>query len=68
MCAVDLPFNIAGRTPAKGQYEGDEYWRSVSPHYLRVFQIPLLRGRAFTQSDTRNSARVVIINEAMAKK
>ena len=65
---VDLPFNIAGRTPAKGQYEGDEYWRSVSPHYFGAFQIPLLRGRAFTESDSGNSTRVVIINQVMAKK
>jgi len=65
---VDLPFNIVGRTPAKGQYEGDVYWRSVSPHYFRTFQIPLLRGRAFTESDSGNSTRVVIINQVMAKK
>jgi putative ABC transport system permease protein len=65
--SIDLPFNIAGRTPAKGQYEGDVYWRSVAPHYFRVLQIPLLRGRAFTESDTANSARVVIVNQAMAK-
>jgi putative ABC transport system permease protein len=65
---VDLPFNIAGRTPAKGQYEGDVYWRSVSPHYFRTFQIPLLRGRTFIDSDAGNSTRVVIINQVMAKK
>ncbi len=65
---VDLPFNIVGRAPAKGQYEGDDYWRSVSPHYFRVFQIPLLRGRVFTESDTGNSTRVVVINQVMAKK
>ncbi len=65
---VDLPFNIVGQTPAKGQYAGDEFWRSVSPHYFRTFEIPLLRGRTFTESDTVNSARVVIINQAMAKK
>ncbi len=64
---IDLPFNIAGRTPAKGQYEGDVYWRSVAPHYFRALDIPLLRGRAFTESDTGTSARVVIVNQAMAK-
>jgi predicted permease len=31
-------------------------------------QIPLVRGRAFTEGDTANSARVVVINQAMAKK
>ena len=65
---IDLPFAIAGKTPAKGDYEGDEQWRSVSPHYFQVFRIPLLRGRAFSDTDTGNATRVVIINEAMAKR
>jgi putative ABC transport system permease protein len=68
-CCIDLPLNIPGKPPAKGdQYNGDEQWRPVSPHYFRVFRIPILRGRAFSETDTENSARVVIINEAMARK
>jgi predicted permease len=65
----DLPFTIAGKPPAKGdQYNGDEEYRAISPHYFRVFRIPLLRGREFAETDEPNSARVVIINEAMARK
>ncbi|HEY7390382.1 MAG TPA: ABC transporter permease [Bryobacteraceae bacterium] len=65
----DLPFTIAGKPPAKGdQYNGDEEYRPISPHYFRVFRIPLLRGREFTETDEPNSARVVIINEALARK
>lgn len=66
--SIDLPFTIVGKPPEKGEYNGDEQWRSVSPHYFRVFKIPLLRGRAFTETETGASARVVIINDAMAKK
>ena len=65
---VDLPFTIIGKPPASGEYNGDEQWRSVSPHYFRVFKIPVLRGRVFTDTDTAGSTRVVIINDAMAKK
>ena len=65
---VDLPFAIAGKPPAKGDYNGDEQWRSVSAHYFQVFRIPLLRGRVFSETDTGNSSRVVIINEAMANR
>jgi putative ABC transport system permease protein len=66
---VDLPFNIAGKPPKAGQdFNGDEQWRSVSPHYFSVFKIPLLRGRLLSERDTNNSARVLIINQAMAKK
>ena len=66
---IDLPFTVVGRAPSKGDtYEGDEQYRTVSPHYFRALAIPVLRGRVFTENDTGNSARVVIINEAMAKK
>lgn len=65
---VDLPFNIAGHPPAKGEYNGDEQWRSVSAHYFRTLQIPLLRGRVFTESDSGSAPPVVIVNRAMAKK
>jgi putative ABC transport system permease protein len=66
---IDLPFDIAGKTPKAGQqFVGDEQWRSVSPHYFAVFKIPVLRGRVFTERDETNSAKVVIINQALAKK
>jgi putative ABC transport system permease protein len=65
---IDLPFAIVGKPPARGEYNGDEQWRSVSPHYFGVFKIPLLRGRGVADGDTGAAPRVVIINEAMAKK
>jgi len=66
---IDMPFNIPGKPPAKGDiYNGDEQWRSVSAHYFAAFKIPLLRGRVFGDHDMGNSARVIVINEAMAKK
>ena len=66
---IDLPFNVAGKAPKAGQmYEGDSQYRFVSPHYFAVFKIPLLRGRSFNERDVANSARVVIINQSMAKK
>src|SRR5207247_8099389 len=64
----DLPFSIVGQPPTRGDYNGDEQWRSVSPHYFQTFKIPLKRGRTFTEGDADNSTRVVIINEAMARK
>ena len=66
---IDLPFLIEGRPPANGgSYSGDEQWRSVSPSYFTTFRIPLLRGRAFEDNDTGKSERVLIINQALAKK
>jgi predicted permease len=66
---IDLPINIAGKPPKSGNmYNGDEQWRSVTPHYLAVFKIPLLRGRFVQETDTAVAAKIVVINQAMAKK
>jgi predicted permease len=64
---IDLPFNIVGKPPKQGSYNGDEQYRFVSPHYFGVFKIPLLRGRLFDDRDMQNTSKVVLINQAMAK-
>jgi predicted permease len=62
-----LPFAIAGHPvdPAKGQPGAG--WMQASPDYYKVFRIPVLRGREFTDADTGSSPGVVIINEALEK-
>ena len=65
---IDLPFTIEGQPPTDGPFNGDVQWRNVSTQYFQVFRIPLLRGRTFTERDDAGSDRVVVINEAMAKK
>ena len=66
---VDLPFLIIGRPPASGdQFNGDEQWRYISPHYFSAFRVPLRGGRVFDDRDTGKAARVVVINQAMAQK
>ncbi len=64
--AFGVPFNIVGRVPESGLYDG-RGWMSVSPHYFAVFKIPLLRGRAFNDRDDASGAPVAIINEALAR-
>jgi predicted permease len=39
----------------------------VGSDYFRTLGIPLLRGRAFTDSDRPGSARVVVVNETLAR-
>src|SRR5262249_17429414 len=41
---------------------------TVTPEYFHLLEIPLLRGRSFTNSDDDKAPSVVMINEAMAKK
>ena len=61
-----VPFNIVGRVPAGGSYDG-RGWMSVSPHYFDVFKIPVVRGRAFNQRDDAAGAPVAMINQALAR-
>lgn len=41
---------------------------SVTPDYLKVMRIPLREGRFFTEQDRLNTARVVVIDDVMARK
>jgi predicted permease len=67
--SIDLPFVIDGRPLDKGNpFHGDEQWRFVTAHYFKSLGIPLLRGRPFDERDNGKSERVLIINQAMAKK
>jgi len=60
-----LPFEIVGRPPEEGRH--GSRWMSVSPGYLSLFRIPLVRGRDFAETDVAGAPGVVIINQALAK-
>jgi predicted permease len=59
-----LPFSIVGRV-GDPLVAGEAY---ISPGYLELFRIPLVRGRTFTARDDRAAPQVVIINSAMARR
>jgi putative ABC transport system permease protein len=54
--------------PAIPEEAGDAAFLSVSPGYFQTLQIPLIGGRTFTNQDTENMPKVVIVNETMARK
>ena len=62
-----LPFKVVGRPLDNGPWHGGGAWTTVSPGYFEVFKIPVLRGRTFAETDTKDATPVVIINESMAK-
>ncbi|HSF19789.1 MAG TPA: ABC transporter permease [Vicinamibacteria bacterium] len=41
---------------------------SVGPDYFRVIDIPILEGRSLSETDTAESPRIVVINQAMASR
>jgi putative ABC transport system permease protein len=63
-----LGFMIEGRPPYPPGDEPSTNYYSVSKDYFPAMGMQLLRGRLFTDSDTKDSPHVVIINETMAKK
>src|SRR5256885_5040511 len=63
-----LPFTVVGRPPGDSASLRGAGWLTISPDYFRVFKIPLVRGRFFTDQDSGGSTGVVIINQAMARK
>jgi putative ABC transport system permease protein len=60
-----LPFQIIGRPVDKSK--AGARFTSISPGFLGVFRIPLLRGRDFTENDIGGKPGVVLITEALAK-
>jgi predicted permease len=62
-----VPFNIVGRTPTSGRYDG-RGWIAASPGYFDVLRIPILSGRAFNDRDDGAGAGVAIINQSLARK
>jgi predicted permease len=62
---MDMIFNIPGRAASNRAFDGDVQWRYVSPEYFLVLRIPLISGRLLREQE---SARVVLINQAMARK
>jgi macrolide transport system ATP-binding/permease protein len=63
----DSYVEIAGYKPAKNENMSLQNVR-VTPGYFEAMGIPLKSGRGFTDQDDSTSARVMVINEQMAKK
>jgi predicted permease len=59
--------SVAGRGDFKGDDASDRYF--VTPDYLTVMRLPLLRGRLFTESDDRTDAEpVVLLSQTAARR
>ncbi len=61
-------FAVQGRPPLPPGAIQTTNLYPVSADYFKAMGIPLLRGRLFTERDTKDAPRVAVINETMAKK
>src|SRR5262249_1316935 len=55
------------RKPTRGEPARRPRWQKVTPGYFATMDIPLVSGRAFTEHDDSTTARVMVINESMAR-
>jgi predicted permease len=60
-------FRIQGWRENFGEL-GQTGWSLITPDYLHLMNIPLLRGRGFSESDNIQAQRVAIINDAFARR
>jgi putative ABC transport system permease protein len=61
-------FLISGKFPALPSDVPGAQHRWVTPGYFAAMHMPLLRGRDFTEHDRKESAGVVVIDEALARR
>jgi predicted permease len=61
------PVAVEGRPVVPMSQQPEVSVRVVTPGYLRAMRIPLLEGRDIEESDTADSAGVVVISKTMAK-
>lgn len=60
-------FTIEGKTPPPHE-EFHARYHTASPDYFRAVGIPLVHGRFFNERDTKDAPRVLLINDAMARR
>jgi putative ABC transport system permease protein len=66
---MDFPeFTIDGQESTPGAYWFTNSISIVSPGYFRAMGTPLVRGRLFDARDSEQSERVIIVNEAAARR
>jgi putative ABC transport system permease protein len=61
-------FTIEGRPAIAKESEPLTGYRVVTPRYFQSMGIPLLAGRDFSETDTKQSPNVVVINDEFARR
>ncbi|HEX8088165.1 MAG TPA: ABC transporter permease [Blastocatellia bacterium] len=65
---TDSSFQVEGRPPSEPDQRPVAWYDSVTPDYFRAMGMRRLKGRDFTERDTQDAPKVVIISEALARR
>jgi len=65
---LGLGFIIEGRPLTNGPGHGGAAWNYVTARFFDCFQVPVIRGRVFTDRDDAASTPVVVVNQAMVRR
>jgi len=64
-----IPVEVEGHPVVAAEEGGPLFWAgAVTPDYFRMMHIPIVEGRAFADSDSEESAPVVILSAATARR
>src|ERR1035438_1874580 len=66
--AVGATFAVVGRPATDQALRPVALSRSITPGYFGAVEIPLLAGRGLADSDTAQSAPVVVVNQTLARR
>jgi len=64
----DNPFTILERPPQDPRQKVTADFRTVDHRYFQAMEIPLLRGRYFTEQEAREAAHVVVVSESLMQR
>jgi len=64
---MQLEVRVEGRAPISTLTGELADYRVVTPRFFETLNIPIKRGRAFTESDTTQTPLVYVVNEAFAR-
>jgi putative ABC transport system permease protein len=65
---VNWPFTIYGRPSLSQAQRPTADHNAVSPGYFQALNVPVLRGRDFTEADTLDAPGVVLVNQSFVRR
>jgi putative ABC transport system permease protein len=66
--SMNRGFHVEGRQEPKPDENIAMDYQVVSPDYFSTLEVPIISGRGLNSADTETSQRVIVVNQAMARR